>query len=156
MRWSKLKKTIEDKFADCVKGRVHLYTTRYTSGSYFMVRGWITLDGKEIANFSTPDNYQKYGWNTPEINERIPAEERTAGQAVEKGEFSRWDFVVACFDYLNANIDEAFASDNPIIKSFAILDKRFGKRRLKLVDKKDLHPLVNTLLNLRLKCEGML
>jgi hypothetical protein len=155
MRWSKLKKTIEDKFADCVKGRVQLYTTRYTSGSYFMVRGWITLDGKEIANFSTPDNYKKYGWNTPDINERIPAEERTSGKAVEKGEFFRWDFVVACFDYLNANIDEAFASDNPIIKSFAVLDKRFGKRRLQLIDKKNLHPLVNTLLTLRLECEGI-
>ena len=45
-------------------------------------------------------------------------------------------------EYINLNIDDAFSSDNPIIKSFAVLDKRLGKRRLKLINKSDLHPLV--------------
>jgi len=155
MKWSKLKKTIEDKFADCVSGRVSLYATRYTSGSYFMIRGWITADKIEIANFSTPDNYSKFEWNTPELNERIPDEERTPGKAVEKGEFSRWDFMNACWDYINMNIDEAIISENPIIRSFAMLDRRLGKRRLRQIDKTDLHPLVLRLLNLRLECENI-
>ena len=118
MKWSKLKKTIEDKFADCLSGRVSLYATRYTSGSYFMVRGWITADKIEIANFSTPDNNSKFEWNTPEI-------------------------------------DEAIISDNPIIRAFAMLDRRLGKRRLRQIDKTDLHPLVLRLLNLRLECENI-
>jgi hypothetical protein len=155
MKWSKLKKTIEEKFADSLNGRVELYTTRYTSGSYFMVRGWITIDGEEIANFSTPDNYQKYGWNTPEINERIPSEHRTEEQAVEKGEFSRWDFMNACWEYINLSIDEAIKNENPIIKSFAMIDKRFGKRRLKLIEKTGLHPLTLKLLELRIESENL-
>ena len=146
---------MEDKFADSVSGRVSLYATRYTSGSYFMVRGWITIDKIEIANFSTPDNYAKFEWNTPELNERIPDEERTPGKAVEKGEFSRWDFMNACRDYINMNIDEAITSTNPIISSFAMLDKRLGKRRLRQIDGTDLHPLVLRLLNLRLECENI-
>lgn len=155
MKWSKLKKTIEENFADCVKDSVKIYTTRYTGGSYFMVRGWITVDKIEIANFSTPDNYKKYEWNTPDIDERIPVEERTEGLSVEKGEFSRWDFLNSCWDYININIDDAVSSENPIIKSLAMLDKRLGKRRLKLIDKKNLHPLVLTLLNLRLESENI-
>jgi hypothetical protein len=154
LKWSKLKKTIEDKFAECVKHRVKIYVTRYTTGSYWMVRGWITTDKTEIANFSTPDNYNRFGWDTPEINERILPEERTAGKAAEKGEFSRWDFLEACWEYINLNIDDALSSDNPIIKSFAVLDKRLGKRRLKLINKSDLHPLVLRLLEFRLECEN--
>lgn len=159
MNWSKLKKTIEDKFADSVKGKVHIYTTRYTIGSYFMVRGWITIDKKEIANFSTPDNSNKYGWNTPDINERISPEDRTDGFAVEKGEFSRYDFTDACFEFINMNIENSLSSDNPIIKSFAMLDGRVGKRRLKLLklqDRANLHPLVLKMLDLRLECEKIL
>jgi hypothetical protein len=155
MKWSKLKKTIEDKFADCVKDRVNIFTTRYTVASYFMVRGWVTVDKVEIANFSTPDNYNKFEWDAPPINQRIPDDKRTVGEAVEKGEFSRWDFLDACWDYININIDDAILSDNPIIKSFAMLDKRLGKRRLKLIDRTDLHPLVSKLLVLRLECENI-
>lgn len=153
MKWSKLKKTIEDKFTDSIGGRVNLFATRYTSGSYYMVRGWITIDGEEIANFSTPDNNNKFGWNTPGIDERIPAEERKEGLAVEKGEFSRWDFMSACWEYINMSIEEAIESVNPIIRSFAVLDKRLGKRRLKLIEKNCMHPLTLKLLRLRLECE---
>lgn len=159
MKWSKLKKTIEDNFADCVKGRVHIFSTRYTTGSYFMVRGWITIDKEEIANFSTPDNCNKFGWNTPDINERISPEDRTEGLAAEKGEFSRSDFTDACFEYINMNIDASASSENPIIRSFAMLDKRLGKRRLKLLkvqDRTDKHPLVLKMLDLRLECEKII
>ena len=155
MKWSKLKKSIEEKFADSLGGRVNLYATRYTSGSYYMVRGWITIDGEEIANFSTPDNNNKYGWKTPDINERIPEEERTEGAAAEKGEFSRWEFMDACRDYLNISIEDALVSENPVIRSFAMLDKRLGKRRLKLIERNGLHPLALKLLNLRLECENL-
>ena len=85
----------------------------------------------------------------------IPANERTEGAAAEKGEFSRWEFMDACWDYLNMSIDDAVVSDNPIIRSFAMLDKRLGKRRLKLIDRNGLHPLALSLLNLRLECEGL-
>jgi hypothetical protein len=34
------------------------------------------------------------------------------------------------FDFLNLSIDDAIKSDNPIIRAFATLDRRFGRRRL--------------------------
>jgi len=156
MKWSKLKKTIEDNFAISVSGRVAIFVTRYTSGSYFMVRGWITIDKEEIANFSTPDNYNKFEWDTPDIDKRISADERSEGNTVEKGEFSRADFLDACWEFSRLNIDEALESHNPVIRSFAMLDRRLGKRRLKSIDRENLHPLVLKCLNFRLECEGIL
>jgi hypothetical protein len=156
MKWSKLKQNIEETFADSVKGRVNIYATRYTVGSHWMARGWITIDKVEVVNFSTPDNYNKYGWNMPDLHERVPAEERTPDLAAEKGEFSRYEFFDACWEYLNLSIEDALSSENPIINSFAMLDKRLGKRRLKLIDKNALHPMVSKLLEFRLSCENIL
>lgn len=154
--WSKLKKTVEEKFAESVKGKVGIYVTRYTSGSYFMVRGWITINGEEIANFSTPDNNLKYGWNTPPVGERIPDTARNENSAVEKGEFARWELMDACISILNLSVDDALASDNPIIRALAVLDKRCGKKRLARLDGRDEHPLVKRLLLFRKKEEGLL
>lgn len=155
MKWSKLKQRIEDGFAGCIRGRVSIYATRYTSGSHFMARGWITVDGVQIVNFSTPDSMNKFGLMTPEINERIPEEQRTPGLHAEKGEFSRYDLFDACWAYLNISIADALKDENPLIQAFAMLDKRLGKRRLKNLDPEKLHPLPAGLLRFRLECENM-
>ena len=155
VKWSKLKKSIEDRFADSVKGKVKIYTTRYTIGSNFMVRGWITINGEEIANFSTPDNYNKFSWNTPDIDKRIPENERTENSAVEKGEFSRYEFFDACNSFLNLSIEDALICPNPIVKAFAVIDSRFGKRRMLSFNNENEHPLVLKLLDFRMKEEGL-
>lgn len=150
MQWSKLKHNIESRFADEIRGRVCIYSTRYTIGSHFMTRGWITVDGTEIANFSTPENVNKYGHFSPEMNERIADSERTPGKAVEKGEFSKYEFVDSCREFLNMNIAEAIKSDNPILVALAILDKRTGKRTLMKFSADTMHPLPAKMLELRL------
>ena len=154
MRWSKLKKNIESNFAESVKGRINIFATRYTIASFFMVRAWITIDKIEVANFSTVDNYNRFEWDAPEINKRITLDERNLENIVEKGEFSRIDFLDACWSFTNLSIEESLLSDNPIIKSLAMIDKRLGKRRLKIIEKDELHPLVLKLFNLRIECES--
>lgn len=155
MMWSKLKQTIEGRWADSIRGKIHIYATRYTIGSHWMARAWLTLDGEEIANFSTPDNYNRFGWDTPEMNDRVPSAERTEGAAVEKGEFSRYEFFDSCWIYLNQDIKASQTSDNPIVQAFSILDKRTGKRSLKQLSSNEYHPLVKKLLDLRMGLEGV-
>jgi hypothetical protein len=162
MKWSKLKSEIEQKFAESVKGRVEIFSTRYTTASHSMSRGWITFDGKEIANFSTPDSVNRYGVYYNELTDTICAshplvrkDERQLGRLVEKGEFSRYDFHEACWLYLTLSINDALNHKNPIINCFAILDRRFGKRRLKEVDVNKLHPLVSGVFQIRLALEGL-
>jgi hypothetical protein len=53
MMWSKLKQLTEEKFADSVKNRVEIFSTRYNKPNSTAGRGWITIDGIEIVNFST-------------------------------------------------------------------------------------------------------
>jgi hypothetical protein len=60
----------------------------------------------------------------------------------------------ALFDFLNLSINDAVKSANPIIRAFAIIDRRFGKRRLAYFDDSQEHPLVKMLYRFRCKAEG--
>jgi hypothetical protein len=54
MRWSKLKRSLEDLLAEAVKKHLQVHFTRYgRSPSTMMDRAWITWDKEEIHNFST-------------------------------------------------------------------------------------------------------
>jgi hypothetical protein len=146
---------MEEYFAGEVKGRVHIYTTKYTAGSNFMVRGWITIDKEEIANFSTPDNHARFGHSSPDYEIRISEDERTAGKAAEKGEFAQWELADSCLQYINQSIDESFNSPNPVIRAFAMLDRRTGKRRLLALERTGMHPLVKRMYDLRMESLGI-
>jgi hypothetical protein len=166
MIWSKLKKNIENNFSETLKKRVRLHTTTY--GSNYDVqdlynRGWITVDGAEVVNFSTPETFFMY---RRDLNVTTPtkypantlAKEhvgRTPNRLTEKGEFSKYDLTYSCSAYLNMSIVQAIKHESPIIQMLAVLDSRLGKRRLALLDAKALHPLVRYFLDLRLAAEGM-
>jgi uncharacterized membrane protein len=162
MKWSKLKQTIEDKFADSVKGRVELFSTRYNKPNSSTGRGWITIDGEQIVNFSTMKSGEIYRCVYHEAtptdcvtHPAVPDEQRTPGQLIEEGEFSRFDLHNCCFEYLNLTVEQGLAHESPLINLLAILDKRLGKRRLPLLKEKIRHPLVRRMLDLRLKAEGL-
>src|SRR4051812_28421733 len=50
MKWSKLKQQVESMFAESVRGRVALWTTRYEKAHDRFGRSWITVDGREIVS----------------------------------------------------------------------------------------------------------
>ncbi|MCH2184101.1 MAG: hypothetical protein MK108_19050, partial [Mariniblastus sp.] len=52
MQWSKLRSQVEDLFADSVKGRVRLHSTRYRKMHDQQGRAWLTIDGEEIVNMT--------------------------------------------------------------------------------------------------------
>ncbi len=156
MIWSKLKKQIESRFADCFKGRLSIYSTRYTAGSYFMTRAWITLDGNELLNFSTPENYSRYLNEYASIEARVADSDRTPGKPAERGEFDKYEFTAACRDYLNMTVEMALSDVNPILNMLAVLDGRLGKRRLREIDPDKLHNLPKQFLLIRLREENLL
>jgi hypothetical protein len=134
MRWSKVKKLVEDSFADCVKRRVKIYSTRYQCSCG---RGWITIDGEELVDLSTMLSGLIYrcdfheSTNTPFAKHPAVAnEDRTPSKLVEDREFSRFDLHIACWDYLHQSIKDSLASNNPLIKSLAVLHAKVGKGRL--------------------------
>lgn len=121
-----------------------------------MTRAWITLDGEELLNFSTPENYDKYLNDYAPIEARVPDNERTPGNPAERGEFDKYEFTAACRDFLNMSIEQALSDLNPIVNMLAVLDGRLGKRRLREIDPEMLHNLPRQFLFIRLREENLL
>ena len=160
MRWSKVKKLVEDSFAESIKGRIKLYSTRYGQSS--LGRGWITIDGKEKVDLSTllsGSKYQAYYHESTKTHcakhPSVPDKERSPGNLIEPGELSRFDLHEACWEYIHSNINDCLKSENPLIVSLAILNAKVGKNRLKKIAIQKLHPLTQSLLAFRMKEEGI-
>jgi hypothetical protein len=150
MKWSKLKKIAETLLADSLKNRIKYHVTQYGPGdSYTMARGWITLDGKEIANFSSAEWLMQHGnlaGQTQNINQTSdytnPAQEtgyylaHAEAQEILHGRsiYSRDQFYESLEEYVQLPIDAALSSRKKIIQGLALLDRRFGTRRLKAVE----------------------
>jgi hypothetical protein len=155
MKWSKLKKLVEDTFAESVKGRVHIYSTHYrcTCG-----RGWITVDGEELVDLSTMLSgliyrcvYHEATKTDCVTHAAVPYAQRKPGNLVEPAEFSRFDLHGACWEYVHSSVSDSLNSNNPLIASLAVLNARVGKGRLRKLSEKNLHPLTRALLDVRLK-----
>ena len=133
MRWSKLKQRVEAMFADGVRGRVELRTTRYEKAHDRFGRSWITVDGREVANMS---NYLACGDSVADGNR----------DRFDAGVFAGYDLPSAMREYLTLSIDTALTSPNPLIRALGVLDRRAGERRLARIDPAKEVPIVKKLL----------
>ena len=133
MRWSELRSRVEAEFAEEIRDRVSVHVTRHHERSR-SGRGWITIDGKEIANFCDWSVYY------PNPDHRESYKDALAGY----GELRAWDFKEACWALVHEGIEPALASQDPLRQGLAVLHRKFGKRRLGeiLKDREALHPLV--------------
>ncbi len=151
MRWSKVRKLVEESFVPSVRGRVRLHTT--TFGACTCGKGSIHIDGQTLAKFNTIVHYTRYRDHIDGYPP-IPIDQRSPNLLVERGEFSRQDLYRACWSYLHSSINESIESDNPLILSLAVLSARVGRNRLRRVASRDLHPLTRALLEFRLEAEA--
>jgi len=152
--WKGMKKQLEqDLLCESLCGRVSYHFAKYThfgsSGSCAM----ISLDGKAVKKFGflhADAQLRRLGtlaegqhvWDIP---------------LAERGEYELWDFTNALKAYRNQSIEMSIASDHPIIRMFAIVDRRVGKRTLiRLRETADAQPeWLKALYEARLKAEGI-
>jgi hypothetical protein len=167
MRWSKVRKLVEESFAPAVKGRVTVHSTwlrRPGVNTWCECGwGWIAVDKERLAWFDTHDHYDRHSETyrqthghrngASEDHPPIPMEER-GNSPVEPGEFARYDLHDACWRYLHSSINESIDSTHPLIQSLAVLSARVGKTRLRRTASRDLHPLTRALLEFRLEAEA--
>jgi hypothetical protein len=59
MKWSKLKKRIEEGFAPSLQGRLQLFSAVYDNAEQYG-RVWLTLDKVEIANFCDYSSWNEH------------------------------------------------------------------------------------------------
>lgn len=132
--WSKLNKELSAFVCEPLKNRITYFLTRYHEVHNAYGRAAILLEKKELISFSWDKMYkQDYDDARLYENTDFSYDER---KHILKPEWDRnciyceWDFLEAVTKFLKMPIDEAIKSDNYIIRIFAVLDKRVGKRTL--------------------------
>ena len=137
--WSGMRKYLEhEMLAECLRGRV-----RYGSTAYVGMDGCrifeICIDGIQIKRFSleTVNTYFiDNGYKKPvkpmcnkdywddfwELMDKFPLKSRT--------EYTDAEFCSALKEYRNQKIQDSINSENPLVRMFAVLDKRIGKNTL--------------------------
>ncbi len=154
MRWSKLKRLVEDGFDESIRGRVTVNSAAY--GNCSCGHAWLTIDKELIANFCTRAHWRRKYYHYKKgryiVRELTDGERsRYRNQFVEYGDYSRQDFYRACWSFVHElTIQDALSSSNVLIQCLAVLDKRVGKRRLRILASERRHLLVSRLLNERL------
>ena len=80
------------------------------------------------------------------------------GTALKLGVFDEYCFYKAFNEFDNQSIEESLKSDDLIVRIFAVLDRRIGKRRLKLMKATiaDEPETFREFYAIRAKAEGML
>lgn len=169
-RWSDLKKRVESFFADSVKGRVELRTTRYRAAMNRMGRAWVTIDGCEVASFCTfraesaisAECRRLKSIEGPEPRRSLflpplpnSQYERAKQAMAAESIFYPYDLHSAMFDYLAMSIDDALRAESALLRALGMLDRRLGKRRLATYPIAGEHPLVRRFHSFRCEAEGI-
>lgn len=167
--WSGVRKYLEQEMlAECLKGRI-----RYNCTTYVGMDGCkifeIFVDNTLIKQFSletvntyfinnglSSGNSRKHHMNITEYwddfwetLDRIPMDERK--------EYTDGEFCDALEQYRNQSIQESICSNDPLVRMFAVLDRRIGKRTItNIINKGDIQPQwLQYFYNLRFEAENI-
>ena len=138
LSWSAMRKILEQKnICDSLKGRIQYFATRYKKSHDREGRIAIRLDGKEIFKscFYDWEIKRAEAWDEINISKGRKTSYKESGEqmelgALDKGGFDQHGFYNAFFIYQNSSISNSLVSPDPVVRLFAILDKRVGKKRL--------------------------
>lgn len=160
MQWSKLKAKVETFFAPALSHRVELRATRYHASPDQLGRGYITVDGKEVWNMCSFQFMVKEQVVISALAEntgspRRDVQEQAREKLQSEGIIAQWDFYRTLESYCNESFEDILTSSNVLIRSLAMLDGRFGKRRLASFDPKHEHPMVQYFYSLRCEVEKL-
>ena len=140
--WSGLNKQLNEYLYDSLRKRVSYFLTRYHAVHNSYGRASIKLDGKDIVVFSWFDMYKQDSdineqWEKTGVwdNEVLNLKEKWE----QEGTLSDWDFLQAATDFLQMPVADALVSDNCLIRIFAILDRRVGKRTIKKIQESEIY-----------------
>lgn len=132
--WSGIRKKLESEYlAKSLQGHIQYYATTYSRSHDHEVRAAIRYDGKEIIKGCYWYNWTKAGqFPKDEKYERRMREENAFmdDTALKLGVFDQRSFYAAFQEFDQQSIEKSLKSENLIVRIFAVLDRRVGKRRL--------------------------
>ncbi len=164
--WSGMRKYLEtEMLADSLKKRISYICTEYpnTDGCKTIELrvdkktvkrfSWETVNSYFIDNGlkSESEHFGKHGYwdGFFELLSKIPMSSRT--------EYTDEEFCDALAQYRNQSIEKSVGSSNPIVRMFALFDRRTGKRTLEKMkeNRGEMPEWLADIYNIRLKAEGI-
>lgn len=148
MDWSKIKQMAEGRFAISLQGRLTINLTRYRrSSADQLYELWFSFDGMKVCGVSDGRFYNAvYDHKTGARSDREEAERITP---------SGWMSKQLLIDSLNLSIDDLLRHESPVVRALAVVDARFGERRLKTLDVTNEHAIVADMARIRGRVEGV-
>lgn len=173
--WGYLKKQMSDLLCEKLKGRIAYFFTNYHEVHNSYGRATINYDKKELVAFSWVEMYEqerdvseKYKEmdHVPSALEDFDGMLKTYRQVHDALLKEKWlpnctlyeeDFIEAITVYLKTNIKDSLSSENYLLRIFAYMDRRVGKRTLiKIKDEVGVLPeWVRQFYRIRCEAEGL-
>ena len=161
--WSGTRKKLEEDYlCPALRGRVRYFATTYRESHDREGRAAILVDGVEVLK-SDYFTYSRVLWERARdyrdeqgLNWR-EAYRKADKTVLEDGLFDQRDFYMAFQTFDNQSVEASLADEHPIVRIFALLDRRLGKRRLAALEEGMERELewVRPFYLLRMEAEGL-
>ena len=164
--WSGIRNKLEnDYLCPALRGHIQYFATSYWESHDQTGRAAIRLDGVEVLR-SNYYAYEQNYWNRYQALRREGVGEddpkapfRMAHEGtLNDGCFDNGFFYEAFHEFDNQSIEKSLVSENPLVRIFALLDRRLGKRRL-LALEESMEPeldWVRAFYVIRMQAEGLM
>ncbi len=165
--WSGIRNKLEnDYLCPALRGHIQYFATSYSKSADHEGRAAIRVDGVEVLR----SNYYTYFENvwtkfhhlrSTTLKDHDSAKEainQAHAYALEQGTFDQKVFYEAFGIFDNQSIEKSLVSENPLVRIFALLDRRLGKRRLLALEDSMEQELdwVRAFYVIRLQAEGLM
>lgn len=117
MNWSGKRKKFRSMLCAELRDRIDVHVTSYRGAHDDVGEAWITLDGEKVLGAGY---YRRLNAKLSGKNEEDIYDEEQVIRAIE--------------EYLNCSIEDALHAENELVRAFAMLDRRLGRRRLREID----------------------
>lgn len=141
--WSNLKKQMNDLLCDSLKDKISYFYTSYHDVHNAYGRVTINYEKKELVVFSWVEMYEQEYEVSRLLREGkiVSYEELQKEKWIPVGILCDKDFIQYLTIYLKTDIAASLHSDNYLLRVFAYMDRRVGKRTLvKMKDEVDMLP----------------
>ena len=166
MAWTKVKRALESNVCKSLRKRLAFHMAIYRSNEFEHGRVWLEVDGEQVISINECDScgaaerfHRRYVRERQEHDGRYMSHEqyykRLRAALEQEGHFVTADFFRAIKKFHAHDIRSSIESDDPIQQLLAVIDRRIGKRTLRRMDPRSLHPMALRLFLIRLDAEEM-
>ncbi len=155
MRWSQQRKQIKLLICPELRKRIDFHVTCYREAHDHVGEAWITIDGEKVFGASFYEWWKAFDKALEQTQEHStlsgPLAIHTGSHfqtftpiteqlVLDQEVYETGYFLESLKSYLETALEEALRSSNHLIRAFAMVDRRLGKRRFAKIEIKDSDP----------------